>query len=588
MPTVWRKRKKHSKGKTTKSFDRLTFLSCVIFLFVGVIVYRLFTLQVLQHPFYEALASGQHDIYEDLYPERGEIFVRDRYSEDERYPIATNKTFKQVYAVPKQVDDPRASAEKLASFLEMEEEEILKRLEKEDDLYEPLQRQVPEERAEQIAALNLAGIKFTDESYRYYPEGRIFSHVLGFVGYQGDVRKGQYGIEGYFDEVLTGAPGFFQAQYDSGGRWITVGDTEFQEAKDGSDIVLTIDRTVQFTACEKLAAAVERHGADSGSLVIMNPKTGAVLAMCNVPDFDPNVYNEVEDANAYINRATYIQYEPGSVFKPITMAAALNEGVVGPNTKYVDEGEVKIGKYTIRNADNKTYGEQTMTQVLEESINTGVMHAESKVGNEKFFDYVSAFGFGQVSGIALHSETSGDITSLEKLQDIYAATASFGHGITVTPLQLVTAYSAIANGGTLFQPYIVDQIAHPDGSVDITQPQEVRQVISSKTAATLGAMLVRVVENGHGQRAGVEGYYIAGKTGTAQIPLTDRPGYDPNKTIGSFAGFGPVDDPVFAMIVKIDVPKDVIWAESSAAPLFGDIAEFLLQYYEVPPTRTAE
>ncbi|MDD5566855.1 MAG: penicillin-binding protein 2 [Patescibacteria group bacterium] len=582
---VWRKRFE-TKRRSERRFDRLTFLSVVIFVFVAAITYRLFVLQVFQHGFYAALASDQHDIYEKLVPQRGEIYVHDRYSGSDLYSIATNKTYQLVYAVPKKITKVEETADKLAPILELEAEEILPRLQKADDLYEPLKHQVPEETVTKIKELKLDGIEFSDESYRYYPEGEYFSHVTGFVGYQGDERKGQYGIEGYFDKELAGQAGFFQAQLDAGGRWITMGDTKLQEAVDGTDVVLTLDRTIQFTACDKLAKAVEKHGADSGSLIILDPKTGAIVAMCNVPDFDPNKYNEVEDQNIFINRAIYNQYEPGSVFKPFTMASAINEGAVGPNSKYVDEGSFQVGKYTIRNADNKVYGEQTMTEVLENSINTGAIYASEQIGNEKFYEYVKSFGFGEATDITLDSESTGDISSLSKMKDIYRSTASFGQGITVTPLQIAKAFLAIANGGKLLQPYIVDEVISDNGVKVKTQPKEIRQVISSKTAATLGAMLVRVVENGHGKQAGVEGYYIAGKTGTAQIPNTDRAGYDPNRTIGTFAGYGPVDNPSFVMVVKLDVPKDVIWAESSAAPLFGDIAEFLLNYYEVPPTRT--
>ncbi len=587
MAKVWRKRYQAERSKKAR-FDRLTFLTWLIFLFVGVIVYRLFVLQVLQHSFYEALASGQHDIYEKLVPQRGEILVRDRYSGDQLFSVATNQTLKLLYAVPKKITDPKSVAEKIAPVIDMEAEEIIPRLEKENDLYEPIKHYLSDELVKKITSLNIEGLEFSDENIRYYPEDNYFGQVVGFVGYQDDERIGQYGIEGYFNEVLSGVSGHFQAQMDSGGNWITVGNTDFQEAVDGTDIVLTIDRTIQFTACDKLAKAVQKHGADSGSIVILNPDTGAVLAMCNVPDYNPNAYGEVESSDFYINRSIYHQYEPGSVFKPITMAAALNEGAVGPNTKYVDEGKVEISNYVIQNADNKVYGEQTMTQVLEESINTGIIYAVQQIGNEKFYEYVKDFGFGEYTNINLQTETPGDISSLANLKDVYTATASFGHGITVTPLQLAAAYSAIANGGKLMQPYVVDQLISQDGIVEQTESKEIRQVISSKTAATLGAMLVRVVENGHGQRAGVAGYYIAGKTGTAQIPLKDRAGYDPNRTIGSFAGFGPVEDPVFTMVVKIDVPKDVIWAESSAAPLFGEMAEFLLNYYEVPPNRSEE
>ncbi|MFA6197863.1 MAG: penicillin-binding protein 2 [Patescibacteria group bacterium] len=582
---TWKRHYQKDKRRT-RSIDRLHILTVAFFLFVVAITYRLFDLQVLRHGFYEALASSQHDINSLLTPERGEIFVRDRSAQGQLYPVGANKGLSIIYAIPKQVKDAPATAEKLASALDIDQAEIQPRLEKSEDSYEPIKRQVDDETLDKIKKLDLPGIEYSKESVRYYPEGRYFSQLLGFVGYQGDVRAGQYGLEGYFDKELAGQPGYFKAQTDASGRWITVGDTKLEEAVNGSDLVLTIDRTVQYTVCTKVANAVKKHGADAGSAIVMDPKTGAIIAMCGYPDFDPNKYNEVESPSVYFNRSVYQQYEPGSVFKPITMAAALNEGAVGPDTTFVDTGSLQVGKYTIRNADNKTYGEQNMTQVLENSINTGAIFAEQKTGNEKFSQYVEQFGFGRTTGITLSSESGGDISSLEKNKDIYSFTGSFGQGITVTPLQLVTAYAAIANGGKLMKPYVVDEIIKDNGYEEKTEPTVVRQVISPKTAATLGAMLVRVVENGHGKQAGVSGYYIAGKTGTAQIPYTDRPGYDPNRTIGTFAGFGPVEDPAFVMVVKLDVPRDVIWAESSAAPLFGDIAKFLLNYYEVPPTRT--
>lgn len=574
--------------KKTPKYDRLSILSMAIVVFSSLIIVRLADLQIFQHSFYSALAAGQHELSEKLLPKRGEIFVKDYKAPDKLYPLAVNKDYVFVYAEPSRVADPGAAARLLAPLLEMEEVDILARLSKANDLYEPLKHQVPDDKVEQIQGLKLKGIEFQNESYRFYPEKNIGAHILGFLGYQGDQKVGQYGLEGYWEKQLAGENGFLQAEKDAQGRWVTLGTKLLQEAKDGDNLTLTLDHTIQYEACKQLNAEVLKHGADSGSLIIMDPTSGAITAMCGSPDFDPNKYQEVENVNTFINPSTYYIYEPGSVFKVITMAAALDQGKVTPTTTYDDTGSVEIGKYTIKNSDLKANGIQTMTQVLEKSLNTGAIFAARSIGPEKFEDYVKKFGFGVKTGIEVSSEALGNITSLEQHKDLYMATASFGQGISVTPIQLIAAIGSIANDGKLMEPYLVDEVVKPDGTKIKTEPKVVRQVISSKTATTLGAMMVNVVQNGHGKAAGVPGYFVAGKTGTAQVPNENGPGYDPNHTIGTFCGFAPADNPKFVMCVKMDKPKDVQWAESSAAPLFGKMAQFMLNYYGIPPSEKVE
>ncbi|MBU0597714.1 penicillin-binding protein 2 [Patescibacteria group bacterium] len=577
-----------SKPERRKSYDRIDILRAVVFVFAALIIVRLSDIQIFQHSFYEALAADQHSLSEKLFPKRGEIFVRDKDDDQKLYPLAANKVFYLVYAEPKRVEDAKAATEKLAPLLELEEEEILPRLEKENDLYEPLKHQVTQEVVDQIAQLELSGIEYQEEFFRYYPENNIGAHLLGFVGFSGDIKAGQYGLEEYWEKELAGEYGYLQAEKDAQGRWITFGTKLLEEAKDGDDLILTVDRTVQYEACKTLNESVQKHGADGGSVIIINPKTSAILAMCGSPDFDPNKYNEVEDINVYINPATFYIYEPGSVFKPFTMAAALDQGAVSPSTTYEDTGSVEIGKYTIKNSDGQAHGINTMTQVLEQSLNTGIIFAARTIGPEKFEDYIKRFGFGEKYDLEINSEAKGNISSLAKHSEIYMATGSFGQGLSVTLLQLTNAFASIANNGKLMQPYIIDERVNADGFGTKTEPRMIRQAITSKTATTLSAMLVNVVRNGHGQRAGVPGYFIAGKTGTAQVANQDGPGYDPNITVGSFCGFGPVDNPAFVMCVRIDRPRDVQWAESSAAPLFGELAQFMLNYYGIPPEESVE
>src|SRR3989338_5283015 len=313
-------------------------------------------------------------------------------------------------------------------------------------------------------------------------------------------------------------------------------------------------------ACEKLAGAAKEYQASSGALVILEPKTGAIRALCSWPDFDPNNYNQVDAIEVYNNTAVFTPYEPGSIFKPITMAAAINEGAVTPETVFHDSGSAEARcRKPIKNAAEKSYGNQTMVGVMENSINTGLVFVIKKLGKNKFIDYVERFGFGVKEGVEV---------------DCYAATAAFGQGITATPLQMATAIGVIANGGKLIKPYVVSEVRYSDGRVERTKPVEIRSVLTARAASLVAGMMVSVVDNGQAKSARVPGYYVAGKTGTAQIP---GPGGYTEDTNHSFVGFAPIDDPKFVMVVKFEKPARK-YADSTAAPTFAAIAKFALEY----------
>jgi cell division protein FtsI/penicillin-binding protein 2 len=584
-----------NKWKPTRAQNKDKRLDVVLIgavLFAFVIIAKLFLVQVINHSFYEALASNQHELYQELIPDRGTIYVHD-LKDETIVPVATNQQLAFVYSDPRLVQDPHQAAKAIGDILNYTEDqmEVLEfRLAKEGDPYEPIERQVGDQALERILDLELSGIHYVREFNRLYPEPEMSGHIIGFLGVNEDgSASGKYGIEGYFNTLLTGENGYIVSERDISGRLIAVADRLFEPAVDGSDIILTLDRTIQYVTCSALKRSVEKHGADGGSVVIIEPSTGKILAMCGAPDYDPNSYHQVAQISVFNNPAIFESYEPGSIFKPMTMAAAIDAKAVTPKTTYEDTGSVYVNgwDYPIGNAEGKTYGLSDMTKVLEESINTGMIFTMRQMGMDTFTDYVKKFGFGAYTGIELETESSGTIATLDIGAEIYAATASFGQGITVTPLQIAMAYAAIANGGILKKPQIVDEIHHPDGRIETRPPVDVRQVVDESTSRTIAAMLVSVIEHGHGKRAGVPGYYIAGKTGTAQV-ASSRGGYDLDNTIGSFAGFGPVENPRFAMVVRIDNPKDVVWAESTAAPLFGEIAEFLLQYFEIPPVRNIE
>lgn len=561
---------------------RLLCLKVGVGVFILLAIVRLFFLQVINHQHYLALAEGQHGFSREFLPARGRIFFQDLKKPSELSPLAVNQDIFTVAANPKMIVEPSRAAYVLAKKLGADETEIKAKLVK-DSRYEVIKKQVSASAAEELKLEKLAGVIFERQPFRFYPEKEMASQLAGFYGFDKEGKMaGRYGLEGYFNDLLAGQAGHILGESDVGGAWLPLAPREVKEAVDGADLVLNLDRTVEFVACQKLKEGLEAYQAKSGTVIIINPKNGAILAMCNWPAFDPNNYSQAPDIGLFNNPATFTPYEAGSVFKAITLAGALDAGKVTPDTKYVDKGSVKIGDRVIKNAAEKVYGEQTMTGVLKESINTGAVFAARALGRELFKKYAKDFGFGVLSGIELETEAPGNISSLDKKGEIYLATASFGQGITVTPLQLIMAFGAIANQGKLYKPYLVSEIRYPDGRMEKREPQFIRQVVSPRSARLLAGMLTTVVQEGHGKAARVPGYYIAGKTGTAQIPGPDG-AYSEGKTIQTFIGFGPVDDPAFVMLVKYDEPQSR-FAEYTAVPTFGEIAKFLLRYLEVPPS----
>ncbi len=686
-----RRRKIERKQKQFKS-SRVNLVMAIIFLLGGCVIYRLFSLQVLQNDFYVSLASSQHEATNILAPQRGKIFFSQASSDS--YPVATNKDFAQVYIVPKDVKLGEKMAEQFyllfkeekvikevdelleeqdeerlkkeldyidrldiedkndrrqqvinehnllmidKTYLEMKNikrekeitdrknkiiEDYLAKINKPNDPYEPIEKKVDKDVLkklyitlggnvnyseenlsvkndsmyyrdidETLTKVEISGLGFRLEPFRFYPEGNIGSNLIGFVGSNDNTLEGHYGLEGFFNEELAGEYGRVSAEKNAKGEMIIINDREYIKPQDGADLILTIDRSIQYDACQKLNNFASLHGVDGGSVIIMKPDTGEIIAMCSYPDYDPNNYQEVEDISVYNNPAIFDQYEPGSVFKGITMAATLNQEKVTPETTYNDEGQVMVKGWNkpIKNSDFDShggYGVVNMNSVLENSLNTGAIFAMQTIGPEVFADYVKSFGFGEKTGIEMETESAGDIEYLKKksVQEIYAATTSFGQGLTATPLQIAVAYSTIVNGGVMMKPFIVRKIIHSEDREEVVQPVVIRRIISEKAATILSGMLVNVVEGGHAKLASVDGYFIGGKTGTAQVASVSVRGYG-SKTIHTFVGFGPADDPKFVMLVKLDDPKDMVYAASSAAPLFGQIAEFMLNYWQVPKIR---
>ncbi len=573
-----------NKGNNTD--NHITIIAVVFLIIALAITARLFVLQILEHNYYSTFALSTHEIYKRLYPERGQIFFVDS-RDGKEYPAAINRQYYLLYAVPTEIpeDQVASTTNALVEILQYKTDEeknlLAQKLNKRDDPYEPIAKKLINETIEQIEAKKLPGIYSTPQTFRFYPEEELASNVLGFCRSDERGQSGSYGIEGYWDKVLAGKGGFLSGQKGAFGNLLTLSNNTKVKAENGPDVVLTIDRNLEYQACAALKEGWTTFEAKSATLVVMEPKTGAILAMCSYPDFNPNKYSEIKDISAYNNTSIFTPYEPGSVFKPITMAMGIDLNLFGPQTTFTDPCERKIDGFTIRNAEDKCYGTITMTQVLENSVNTGMMWAEDKIGRERFADYVKRFGFGEKTGIETNTEMSGNISALEKKGKIYAAVASFGQGISATPVQLAAAYSALANEGILPKAHIISELRWPDGTVEKTKTPEPISIVSPRAAKLVTGMLVSVVEKGHSTKARFDHYYMAGKTGTAQIA---GPGGYTEETNHTFAGFGPVNNPKIVAIVKYEMPQRA-WAESTATITFQKIMDYAIKYYGLPEER---
>ncbi len=541
---------------------------------------RLLSLQVIHYRDYARLAAQQQRVVTEVTPERGSIFLQNRAGE--RVPLAVNRTYKNLVISPKNIENPEEAVLYLTENFDVSAEAIKEKTEKKDDPYEVLLRKVDPKKAEIGALTRLPGIFFEDERRRFYPQEKLAAHVVGFVNKETDEERGQYGVERLYNGDLVGERGIFEELKAQANFWQALGRRIIHPPKSGSDIILTIDALIQRKAEETLQESQKKWPAESAALIVLEPKTGRVLASAAFPVFDPNAFSQEKDFSVFLNPLVEASYELGSVMKPITMAAGIEEKKVTPGSLYNDTGSVKIGEHTIRNFDGNAYGAQTMTEVLEKSLNLGIFHVGKLLGNAALHSYLEKFGFGEATGIDLPGEVSGNIENLRNGKEIDLATASFGQGIAVSPIQLASALGALANGGVLMRPYVVEKIIDDSGNEKVNQPEPVRQVVSSGTAEIVTKMLVSAVRNGFENRAGVSGYFVAGKTGTAQIPLRGGRGYSED-VIHTFVGYAPAFDPKFLIYLQLNKPRGNRFAANTLTPAFHDLAQFILNYYEIPP-----
>lgn len=606
-----------------KSF-RLDFLILVQFLVAAIFILRLFSVQVLQHEKYKAMAQEQYWSLQEIPAKRGDILSSDGF------PLATTEASYLLYAEPDKVKDPLQVANDLAATLVNLRPDYYENDEQKDALFESyknrfyevlgldlrwaaLEHYLSEDEKKAVAGLNIGGIGFEAEPKRYYPEGTLASHVLGFVAKndRGE-EQGYFGIEGSLNGDLVGKPGRVIEERDATGAPIIVGGHSVVAPINGRNAVLTINRAVQYLVERKLEQGVKSYGAVSGSVIVMDPFTDDIIAMANFPTYNPSRFNDIDQAeiakskteeegaeendegdkkdevttlsyeSERKNLAISETYEPGSVIKALTVSTAVDKGKVTPQTTFEDSGPVSYSGYTINTWDGKHYGTQTIIQLLQKSNNIGAAWVGHLVGSKALHDYFESFGLGAITNVGLEGEDTGILRDYKEWTDIDLATAAFGQGVSATPLQVLNAFNAIANGGELLQPRIIARLVEGDKVIDIPA-KKIRGVMSKASSDTMVDLLTQAVEGGESKYFNLKSYKIAGKTGTAQIPLNGK--YDPQKTNATFVGFL-ANSKKFSMIVRLDRPSSSIYAAETAVPLWMSIADDLAKYYGVAPDKT--
>ncbi|MEK7451296.1 MAG: penicillin-binding protein 2 [Patescibacteria group bacterium] len=545
---------------------RIIFLIVVFSFLYSALFFHVYQIQFEKGLYYLTKAAFQKKASGVLEAERGNIYFIDK--NNNLIQAALNKEFAVIYAVPEEIHKEikngnanvflKEMSEKLSLIVKASPEEIEKKISKKNDSYELLIQKADAETVNNVKKLNLKGIYVDYRPFRYYPFGKLASHLLGFVTATEEAMAGRYGVELAFDKILAGETGELK-------------NNDLIKPKNGKNLILTIDRNIQAEAEEILAELIKKHDAKSGTVIVEEPSSGKILAMASYPNFDPNNYSEYE-IKSFLNPAVQAVYEPGSIFKVITMAAGIDSGKITPETTYNDSGSISLNSKTIRNWDLKAHGIQTMTGVIEQSINTGAIFAQQKMGPDIFYNYLTKFGFNELTSIDLPGEVKGNISNLKKGKEIDFATVSFGQGVAVTPVSLINAVSVIANGGVLMRPFVLTD----------EQPKEIRRVISSETARKVVQMMTSAVEKN--VVAVIPNYSVAGKTGTAFIPNFGGNGYS-DKVINSYVGFAPASNPKFIVLVKLDEPSGSPLAGQTVVPAFQKLASFILNYYNIPPDK---
>lgn len=565
------------------SINRINALSFFVLIFALILIGKLFLVQVVHSNTYSEKADRQYISPASGVFERGTIFFE--YKEGNNISASGQISGFKLAINPNEILDAEEVFNKVNSVLEIDKEDFISKANKENDTYEEVAFRLSKEKADLISALKIKGLIVVKEKWRFYPGNNSGSHLLGFVGFQGDKLAGRYGLERQYNDVLARGEdnpyvNFFAEVFSN------INKTFFKNENKAGNVITSIEPNVQGMLDKTLKRINERYQADSIGGIIMDPRDGSIYAMSALPDFNPNTFSSVDNISVFSNPLVENVFEFGSVVKPLVMAAALDAKVLSANTKYYDSGSVIIEKKEIFNFDKKGRGEVNMQEVLNQSLNTGMVFVYQKLGKQKMKDYLLSFGIKEKTGIDLPNETSGLVANLNSPREIEYANASFGQGIAMTPIEITRALASLANGGNLVTPHLVKYIKYEDGTKkDLFYPI-IKTKISEETSDEITNMLVTVMDKALKSGKGkIESHSIAVKTGTAQVANPNGGGYYVDKHTHSFFGYFPAYEPKFIVFLYAVDPKGIQYAAQTWTDPFLEIAKFLLSYYEIPPDR---
>jgi len=562
---------------------RIRFFSSLVVIFAAVLVLKLFFLQIINADAYSQRADRQYVTPSSNIFDRGSIFFTTK--DGQLVSAATVKSGFKIAIKPNKIKDASSTYDALNAIVLLDKDFFLEKVEKKDDPYEEISHRLTKREADEINSLGLAGVSLYKESWRFYPGSSLAANILGFVGWDKDRLRGRYGLERQYNGILSRNEdkpyvNFFAEVFSKIGYLFQDSST-----KEG-DIIISIEPSVQNFFESNLRNILDKWEAEFIGGVIIDPMDGSIYALAHLPTFDLNNFSKVEDHRLFSNPLVENVFEFGSIIKPLTMAAGLDAGVVTPDTEYVDQGSVVVDNKRIYNFDKKARGRVDMKAVINQSLNTGAVFVMQKLGSEKFREYMLGFGLGEKTGVDLPSETFGLVRNLNSPRNIEYATASFGQGIAITPMEAARAFSTLANGGTLITPHVVKEIKYKEGGSQVAEQEAGKKVITKETSEEITRMMTEVIDKSILSGAyKLEHYSIAAKTGTAQIAKEGGGGYYEDRFLHSFFGYFPAFDPEFLVLLYLYNPRGVKFSSQTLAPPFSDITKFLISYYNIPPDR---